>query len=187
MKCFMQEPVMARDGSYSVTFTGIREDLYKRYEELKDKPVSVELKEYKNPRSLTANAYAWVLIGKISEKMRMSAVEYYRRAIRECAIKTNIVCVQNHAAQSLIESWGRNGIGSFCEMMDSKIDGCTNVMLYDGSSTFNSSEMARFINYIVQDAESLGIPTVTDEEMNRMLGRWKRVKKNQAGTEPFAE
>ncbi len=177
MKCFMQEPVMARDGSYSVTFTGIREDVWSLWEAFKTLPLLLDVKKWHKPRSLNANAYAWVLIGKIAEKSKESPEEYYKRLIKETGIKTTIVCVPNQAVAKLLEGWEHNGTGWVGERMDSKIDGCTNIRLIYGSSSFDSSEMARFIQYVVQDAESLGIPTVTDEEMNRMLGRWKRERK----------
>ena len=35
MKCYISEPVMARDGSYSITLTGIREDIWSLWEALK--------------------------------------------------------------------------------------------------------------------------------------------------------
>jgi hypothetical protein len=176
----MQEPVMARDGTYSVTFTGIREDVWKLWESLKELPLLLDVKKFRKPRSLTANAYAWVLIGKIADKMKVTPEEYYRRTIKETGIKTTIVCVPNKAVQKLLDGWEHNGTGWIGEKMDSKIDGCTNIRLIYGSSSFDSSEMARFIHFIVQDAESLGIPTVTDDEMNRMLGRWKRERKSAA-------
>lgn len=180
MKCQLSEPVMARDGSYSITLTGIREDIWSLWEALKGLLCEVSIKKWSKPRSLNANAYAWALIDKIAAKSKESPADYYKRLIKETGIKTTIVCVPNQAVAKLLEGWEHNGTGWVGERMDSKIDGCTNIRLIYGSSSFDSSEMARFIHYVVQDAESLGIPTVTDEEMNRMLGRWKRERKPAA-------
>lgn len=180
MKCQLSEPVMARDGSYSITLTGIREDIWSLWEALKGLLCEVSIKKWHKPRSLNANAYAWVLIDKIAAKSKESPTDYYKRLIKETGIKTTIVCVPNQAVAKLLEGWEHNGTGWVGERMDSKIDGCTNIRLMYGSSSFDSIEMARFIHYVVQDAESLGIPTVTDEEMNRMLGRWKRERKPAA-------
>lgn len=189
MKCYISEPVMARDGSYSITLTGIREDIWSLWEALKGLLCEVTIKKWRKPRSLNANAYAWVLIGKITEKMKnVTPDEYYKRTIRETGIKTDVICVPNKAVDKVLEGWGRNGTGWVGEKMDSKIEGCTNIRLMYGSSSFDSSEMARFVNFIVQDAESLGIPTVTEQEMQKMLRGWGRVeKKTKAGTEPVAE
>ena len=56
--------------------------------------------------------------------------------------------------------------------MPSKVEGCTNVILYYGSSVFDSKQMSDLISSLVQDAESLGIPTITDEQAERMIGKW---------------
>lgn len=182
MKCYISEPVMARDGSYSITLTGIREDIWSLWEALKGVLCEAILKKSRKARSLNANAYAWVLIDEIAKKMgNITPVEYYKRMIRETGIKTQVICVPNKAVDELLEGWGHKRTGWLGEKMDSKIEGCTNVRLIYGSSSFDSSEMARFISFVVQDAESLGIPTVTEKEMQKMLRGWGRVK------EPVAE
>ena len=65
----------------------------------------------------------------------------------------------------------------------SKIDECTNLTLYCGSSEYNTRQMSQLIDSLVQDAESLGIPTLTDEMAEKMLHRWgkKYESKSAAG------
>ena len=43
----------------------------------------VEVKQYRKKRSLDANAYCWVLIDKLAEKLNVSKTEVYRREIKE--------------------------------------------------------------------------------------------------------
>lgn len=47
------------------------------------------------------------------------------------------------------------------------------VRCYFGSSTYNTKEMSDLIHGTVSDAESLGIDTITPEELERMLAIWK--------------
>ena len=82
------------------------------------------------------------------------------------------VCVIDEAAQRMIEGWEKNGIGWQAETTKSKLPGCTNIILYFGSSVYDSAQMARLIDSLVQDAEALGIPTITDAEAERLIGRW---------------
>lgn len=170
----MAEPQMARNGTYTVTVSGIREDVYGLWDALKDCDCDVEIKKHRKKRSLNANAYAWTLIGQIAGLMDgVSSDEYYRRMIRDAGIKTDIICVPNKAVESVITGWEHNGTGWVAEKMDSKLDGCTNLRLIYGSSSFDSKEMARFIDLLIQDAESLGIPTITEAEKEKMIGAWK--------------
>jgi hypothetical protein len=52
--------------------------------------------------------------------------------------------------------------------MPSKINGCTNVILYYGSSTYNTAQMSLLIDHLVQDAKALGIETMTPQELEAL-------------------
>ena len=143
-------------------------------ESLLGKKVTVKVGQYRKKRSLDANAYAWVLIGKIAEKTNVSTEEVYRSAIRGLGGNSDMVCIQNHAVETLRSGWSRNGIGWITDTMPSKLDGCTNVVLYYGSSTYDTEQMSRLINNIVQDCYALGIETKSKEEIDSLLGAWSK-------------
>ena len=71
-------------------------------------------------------------------------------------------------------SWKRMGLGWQTDTFPSKIDGCTNVALYYGSSTYDVPTMSRLIDNIVQDCKALGIETKSSEELESLLGEWGR-------------
>lgn len=143
-------------------------------ESLLGKKVTVKVGQYRKKRSLDANAYCWKLIGKIAEKTNLSTEEIYRSAIRGLGGNSDMVCIQNHAVESLRSGWSRNGIGWITDTMPSKLDGCTNVVLYYGSSTYDTEQMSRLINNIVQDCYALGIETKSKEEIDSLLGAWSK-------------
>ena len=145
-------------------------------ENLLGKKVSVKVGKYRKKRSLDANAYCWTLISKIAEKTNVSTEEVYRSAIRGLGGNSDMVCIQNHAVESLCSGWSRNGIGWITDTMPSKLDGCTNVVLYYGSSTYNTEQMSRLIGNIVQDCYALGIETRSPEEIASLLGAWGNEK-----------
>lgn len=178
----MEEPRIARDGTLSVTVSGIREDAWPLWDELKNAECDIEIKKHRKKRSLNANAYAWTLIGQIVGKMDgVTADDYYRRQLKEAGIRTDIICVPQKAVETVMQGWNRHGTGWLVEKMDSKLEGCCNLRLFYGSSSFDSAEMARFIDLLVQDAEALGIPTVTENELQKMIGGWGKHEKHLAG------
>lgn len=143
-------------------------------DELKDcEKLTVEIKKYRPRRSLDANAYCWSLIGKLAENQSLPVEEIYRHYIREVGGNSEVVCVKNSAVERLKEGWGKNGIGWVTDTLPSKIDGCTNVILYYGSSTYDTAQMSRFIENIVQDCKALGIETATPEQLSLLKERWK--------------
>lgn len=134
--------------------------------------LSIEVKPYRKRRSLDANAYCWVLIDKIAEKIGESKEAIYKHYITHIGGNSEICCVKNEAVKRLCDGWHRNGLGWQTETFDSKIDGCTNVILYYGSSVYDSAQMARLLDLIVQDCRTLDIPTETPNEIARLKSMW---------------
>ena len=143
-------------------------------DEFRELDISAELKKWRNSRSLDANAYAWVLIGKIAEATRQGKTDVYRAAIREIGGNSTTVCVQDKAVESLREGWQRNGIGWITDTMPSKLDGCTNVILYYGSSEYDTKQMSTLIDHLITEAKELGIETLSPTDLERMMGVWQK-------------
>ena len=132
----------------------------------------VEVKQQHKGRSLDANAYCWVLIGKLAAKTGISKSDIYRNAIREIGGNSETVCVQDKAVDKLCRGWCHNGEGWQAETSKSKIEGCTNVTLYYGSSVYDTKQMSRLIDSIVQDCKAVGIETMTPAELEVMKQEW---------------
>lgn len=171
MKCRIEEPTRRRDGTWSMTITS-RADLGEIYDELHEFDLDCELKKHRNKRSLDANAYCWVLIDKLALKLGISKVDVYRTAIHEIGGVSDIYCMKDAAVDKFCESWKRNGIGWMTETVKSKIAGCTNVIVYYGSSTYDTAQMSRLIDIIVQDCREQGIETMTPAELQAIKDRW---------------
>lgn len=136
--------------------------------------LSIKIGQYKKKRSLDANAYCWTLISKIAEKTNVAKEDVYRAAIKEIGGNSDTVCIQNKAVETLRDGWSRNGIGWQTDTFPSKIEGCTNVILYYGSSTYDVAQMSRLINIIIQDCEALEIETKSQAEIDSLLNSWGR-------------
>ena len=137
-----------------------------------DKEYKIEVKEHKEKRSLSANNYFWVMVDKLAEKLRIGKTEIYRSYVKEIGGNNDVVCCINKAVSSLIEAWQGRGLGWLAETEDSKIDGCTNVRLYYGSSTYNKDQMSRLIELAKQDCIENDIPTWDEEELQRLCEEW---------------
>lgn len=149
------------------------ETLFRIFEEQKTaEKLTIKIGKYSKKRSLDANAYCFVLIGKIAEKTNVPKEEVYRKAIKEIGGNFDVVCVQDKAVESLCSAWQKNGLGWQAEKFPSKLDGCTNVALYYGSSTYDVATMSRLIENIVQDCKALGIETKSSEDLESLLGAW---------------
>lgn len=133
----------------------------------------VTLKPKKKRRSLDANAYCWVLLDKLAYTLQKPKTEIYKQYIREIGGNSETVCVVNEAVGKLRQSWEDHGLGWLTDTMASKIEGCTCVILYFGSSTYDTKQMSRLINMIVEDCKAQGIETMTPSELSALLDRWE--------------
>ena len=171
-----------RDGSQNVTVT-VTADFGEMYDELKDGPVSVEIKKAQKHRSMEANRYAWVLIDQIAAKLHMKKSEVYRNAIRDIGGVSGSGYMKTDAVPVFRQIWEKQGLGNQVEVLDEDEDGWSSVRIYYGSSTFSVSQFSALLDSLIQDAEALGIPTITPKEEERMLGKWgkKYEQKHPAG------
>lgn len=139
-----------------------------------DKGVKVQLSVWREARSSNANSYAWVLLDEIAKKTRSTKELIYRDIIAKVGV-FEILPIKNEAVNNFIDKWESRGLGWVCEVMrDSKIQGYTNVIAYYGSSVYNTKEMSRLIDEIVQEAQELGIQTIKDIEIKDLMDKWEK-------------
>ena len=144
-------------------------DFRGQYDKLKAQDVEVTVKRYKPKRSLDANAYCWVLVDKIAQRMRMGKDEVYRDHIRHIGGVSDTVCVVDRAVDKLREAWAKRGLGWQSETFPSKVNGCTNVTLFYGSSSYDTAQMSALIDSLVQTCKALGIETMPPEKLKSLL------------------
>ncbi len=137
------------------------------------KPGEYELKKTRKKRSLDANAYFFVLADKLSEVLNIPKEDIYRNYVKDIGGVSEIVCVKDAAVAKLCEGWRHNGLGWQTDTLPSKLKGCTNVILYYGSSTYDTAQMSRLIDRVVEDCKIQGIETKTPEEIANLLSLWE--------------
>lgn len=146
------------------------------YDDLKDvEKLDIEIKKYREKRSLNANSYFWVLVGKLAAKTQQNKTDVYRHLIREIGDNFEILPIRNDAVETFINNWQDKRLGWVCDIVGaSKISGYTNVCAYYGSSTYNSKQMSDLINSVIVECKEQGIETMPEYELNALIERWGR-------------
>ena len=171
MKARLHDLSLARDGGYLLTIA-TRENIGPLFDELHETDVDVTVKKHREKRSLDANAYFWVLVDRLAKKTQISKTDIYRRYIREIGGNHEMVCVIDSAVEKLRNGWEHNGLGWQTDTMPSRVLGCTNVILYYGSSTYNTRQMSHLIDMAVQDCREQNIETLSPEKLAGMMEEW---------------
>ena len=127
-----------------------------------------DLKDHKEKRSLDANAYAWVLMGKIADALRSSKQEVYELMLKRYGQGTVITFLHEVNPEGYIEHFEYLGEGR---------EGGIRVKYYKvfkGSSQYDTREMAILIDGIVSEAQELGIETMPPDEIKRLTEKWAK-------------
>lgn len=163
------------DGECKLTLAvNEKNDLKVAYDELSQyELLDIELKKHREKRSLNANAYLWVLCGKLADKIGVDKESVYRQHILNANVY-RVAEISEEAADTLIRGWQMNGIGWIAEKVDKSVrDGFIVVNLYYGSSAYNTKQMSRLLDSVIEDCNEQGIQTMTPDEIAELKSLWK--------------
>lgn len=142
-----------------------------------DKLYETDVKPHKEKRSLDANAYFWLLCGKMAAVTGIPKNELYQEYIKEIGDNFDIVPVREDAFSRWVKNWQSKGLGWLCEDLGpSKANGYRNVACYYGSSCYDTAQMSRLIDLVVYDCKEQDIETATPEELARLKEEWNAPK-----------
>lgn len=162
------------DGDISYLCIGVPYRVAKKFVgEMKPKKYVAEFKEYRDMRSLDANKYFWVLLDQIAEVLEREKEDLYLKYVKKVGPFKDFTLTEDEAKTFRV-SWSMLGTGWPTEQVDYDHDGDRVVIrAYYGSSQYNTKQMSRLIDMVVEDAKGLGIETLTPEELARMKEGWK--------------
>ena len=166
------------------------------YDKLKDKPLSLDINEYKEGRSLNANRYFYQLVNKIAKALDVTDSEVHDRLLSEnlCFIKRDGVLdwkvtpekpnkyrLLKKYVDGNYDYWYDSGervrmtevaSGKILKSMDD-VPIVGNIYLHvKGSRLMDTKEMSRLIDSTVQEAKQLDIETLTPDELERLVKAW---------------
>lgn len=153
------------NGEVEISFKG-NKSILKDFDNVKeDIDLIVQVKEYRKKRSLSQNAYMWVLLDEIGKAVNRSKEDIYRELVKDYGV-FEVLPLKDEAVKRFNHNWSKNGLGWFTEIIGkSKLNGYTNLIAYYGSSTYDTKEMNRLLDAVVSECQELGIPTMTLSEI----------------------
>lgn len=122
--------------------------------------------EPKKIRSKNANSLCWALCTEIGNVLRKSKEEVYLDMLKSYGQSMMIPVLK-----------GQKPFG-YCKYCEYETTSVVNgkeadwYKVYKGSSHYDRREMSILIDGIKQECNNLGIPTITDEEYERLLNGW---------------
>jgi hypothetical protein len=132
------------------------------------KQLSVEVKQYRQKRSLDANAYMWVLLSKMAAALNTTKDDLYIEMLDRYGVFTHVI-VKPEVVERVKAEWR-----TVRELGEVTVNGKTGVQLqcYFGSSTYDTKEMSVLIDGIVSECKEIGIETLPPDEVESLKALW---------------
>ena len=134
----------------------------------------VEIKPKKKNRSLNANAYFHLLVGKIAEAMNLGEEETKVRLVLEYG---TVMRDENgeKVGFKLPVSVDVNNVYKYAKWFDEREENGHKFncfIIYEHTHNLDTKDMARLIDGTVYEAKELKIETLSSEEIERMVSKW---------------
>lgn len=131
----------------------------------------IHVAKHKNRRSLDANAYLWVLCGKIASKVHSHKDAVYEEMLQRYGVfyKDD----NGYVVVTVKKDVDMTKVGGHWKLY--RQEGLFNsYLMIKGSSEYNTEEMTHLLDGVIDEAKTLDIDTVTITEKDKMLERWAK-------------
>jgi hypothetical protein len=132
-----------------------------------DKDNLYEIKEHKERRSLNANSYFWVLVGKLANVMRLKKDEVYLLMLKDYGQSMLIPVLKGEKPDGYFKYYEYET----SSMLNGKEADWYRV--FKGSSEYNTKEMSVLIDGIVQECKEQDIETLPPNELKSLKESWR--------------
>ena len=121
-----------------------------------------EIKEYRPKRTLTQNAYYWVLVNELANCLRKSKEEVHFDLLRDYSQVALVTLKSNVDIKGYIRYY------EFERETDIKGVKFNIYKVYKGSSEMDKKEFSILLDGLIQEAQQQGIPTLTPNEIAKL-------------------
>jgi len=135
--------------------------------------IDIKADKHRKKRSLDANAYFHVLVGKIADKTTISKAKAKNILITKYGQPELLPDGSPLIYKSNAPVEYRSELESIHSIPVKYVEEATVYKIYRGSHTLDSKEMSILIEGTVADAKELGIDTMTPNQIQRMVAAWQ--------------
>lgn len=158
----------------------IPEDQVEKFKKLSSEVVNIEIKKQNDNRSLSANSYLWVLLGKLSNALTIPKGDLYIKMIKRYGVFTSFA-IQAEAVKELFKHWDSANtsvehVESLCEVTSgfvSKGVKWVEVTCHFGISDYSKEEFSKVLNGVISECELMGVETMTPNEIERLMQNYQ--------------
>lgn len=150
------------------TTAAVKDDILDLY----GQPIECAVKKRKAKKSINANNYCWELCAQIAASVGLGSIDVYKDAVRHRGVYKDYD-VPPEEIENINNIWKDFGIGWFTEKVDRAPEDKVTLRCYFGTSSYNTAQMSSIINYLTEEADNLGLTTLSKENKDELIKTWK--------------
>lgn len=150
-------------------------------DELHNEKLSIRIKKKSKNRSLDANAYYWLLVGRLAKKMSISNNYCHNLMLRRYGVLEEIdgqvvywVIPDTEEATKKADESETFHIKPTSNVREGN-DGIMyrTYLLMKGSHEYTKEEFSHLLNNVVDECKQVGIQTMMQEDIDSLLSHWR--------------
>lgn len=158
------------------------DDTPRNLDNLENKNLRITLAQWKNKRSMTANAYYWVLISEIAKALTKEGkptsqpfvhnwmmCDYGQPEIIDGKILYVAIPETAEAQKNVLESTLYHLKPTAYVYMDRSGDIVRDYMVMKNSRSYDTQEFSQLISGAIEEAKGIGLETIPPAELERMM------------------
>jgi hypothetical protein len=143
--------------------------------------LTIKIGKFRKKRSLDANAYYWLLVGKLAKVLKISMPHCHNLMLRRYGTLEEfdgrpvyIIIQDTDEASSKADETETYHIKPTAQVKEGN-DGLMyrTYLLLKGSHDYDTAEMSDLIEGLVDECKNVGIETATPDEIANMLSLWQ--------------
>lgn len=146
-------------------------------EKYTEKPLTISVKEYSRKRSLSANAYYWTLVNAMAAALKISNSAMHNMLLRRYGSPESLdgkLCYVTmpdtlEAEKKALEADTYHVKPTSDVRLGTDGMFWRTYVLMKGSHQYDTKEMARLIDGVVSECKELGIETLPEDQLERMV------------------
>lgn len=140
-------------------------------QELNDKKTfDITIEQHREKRSINANNYSYALQDKIAKKLNRSLDDIHKQMVLDYGV------LETYSIRKDAFASARRLFDYFEVLGESEVNGKTFIHVKAGIGThnYNTLEMSKFLDGVVQEASQLGIEVRTPKQLAELKSLWEQ-------------
>lgn len=140
-------------------------------QELNDKKTfDITIEQHREKRSINANNYAWLLQDRIAKILNRSIDDIHNQMVLDYGV------LETYSIKKEAFNSAKRLFDYFEVLGESSVKGVEFVHIRAGIGThnYNTLEMSKFLDGVVQEAQQLGIETRTPKQLAELKSLWEQ-------------